>query len=346
MEYGKIVKRALSITWRHKVLWVFGIALALFSGGGRPGVERNLQYTLNPGDMQRWQRGMPWLRGFPLVPGGPFGRPFAPWQQIMPAVLGILAILAAVGVVLLIVGIIVRYTSFGALAGMVDEVERTEQTAFRSGFSAGWSRFLRLFAIDLLIGVAVFALLLVLMVVAILGAMIVAGPVALTSRGGGAPMALAVLWAVGSGLLLLLLLVLAALALSAGVTLVREFAFRACVLDGKGVFDSLGASWGLARSRLREGLLMWLLMVGINLALGLAAIPLALLGIGGLVGPALVIYGLSLSPVATALFALPALLIIILVSLLISGIYLTFRSAVWTLTYRELRNEPKATAVS
>jgi len=50
--------------------------------------------------------------------------------------------------------------------------------------------------------------------------------------------------------------------------------------------------------------------------------------------------------VATALFALPALLIIILVSLLISGIYLTFRSAVWTLTYRELRNEPKATAVS
>ena len=36
MHYIDLIKRAWQITWRYKVLWIFGILLALASGGGGP----------------------------------------------------------------------------------------------------------------------------------------------------------------------------------------------------------------------------------------------------------------------------------------------------------------------
>ena len=37
MNYGDLLKRAARITWRYKVLWIFGILLALTAGGGGGG---------------------------------------------------------------------------------------------------------------------------------------------------------------------------------------------------------------------------------------------------------------------------------------------------------------------
>ena len=48
-------------------------------------------------------------------------------------------------------GIIVRYTSLGALAGMVNDIEDREETSFRAGLSIGWARLLRLLGIDLVL---------------------------------------------------------------------------------------------------------------------------------------------------------------------------------------------------
>ena len=84
---------------------------------------------------------------------------------------------------------------------------------------------------------------------------------------------------------------------------------------------------------------MWLLLLGINIALGILAIPLAMLGAGGLAAPALVVFGVTRSQPAAFLSALPGVIGIILLSALLGGVYLTFRSAVWTLTFRELRPE-------
>ena len=36
MPYGSILRRALDITWRHKILWVFGVILAVFGGASAP----------------------------------------------------------------------------------------------------------------------------------------------------------------------------------------------------------------------------------------------------------------------------------------------------------------------
>ena len=37
MDHVKVLKRAWEILWRYRVLWVFGIILALTAGGGTPG---------------------------------------------------------------------------------------------------------------------------------------------------------------------------------------------------------------------------------------------------------------------------------------------------------------------
>lgn len=344
MEYGRIIKRALEITWRHKVLWVFGVAAVLFGGrgGGHGGGGANgIQYTFSGADLERWRRTMPMMR--PPMGSWPWqGMPFPAWQGVLPAVLGILAIILVIGFLALVLGIIVRYTSLGALAGMVNEVEETERTSFRSGFRQGWARMLRLLAIDLLIGLGVFVAVLVLLVLVVAGAVIAIGPAIGLSDVGGGARAIGIIWAVGVGLGFLLVLILTILALVAAVTLIREFAFRACVIEKKGVFEALRASFRLVRSRLREAVLMWLVLLGIGLLVGLVAIPVALVGgIGGLVGPALLAFRMTHSWPMAVVAAMPFLLVLIPLSILVGGVYLTFQSAVWTLTYRELRDGRK-----
>jgi len=337
MDYGRIVKRALDITWRHKILWAFGIAAAFF-GGGAPGRSSgggrgpSLQYVFSGADFERWTQTCPLMP--PEFPGQ---GAFPSWEALAPIVASIAAVVLLVALVAAIVGVIVRYTSLGALVGMVDEVERTENTSFKSGLQKGWSRFLRLFAINLIIGLATFVIVMVLIFLMIGGILLAATPAILLSEAGTGPGVAGILFAVAVGLVLLLLLILVSLALGAAVTLVREFAFRACVIDGKGVFEALGAGTALVRSRPREAVLMWLLMVAINIALGLLTIPLALLGAGGILGAPLLTFATTRSVLAAIGVALPFLLVIGLAGMVVGGIYLTFRSAVWTLTYRELR---------
>lgn len=334
MEYGRIIKRALEVTWRYKALWIFGIAATLFGGGlkGSPGGGgQGLQYTFGGQDWERWRRTMPYM------PYGPWGG-VPSWESLLPIMLGILGVLFIVMLFLFLVGIVVRYTSLGALIGMVDEVEQEGETRFQSGLHIGWNRFLRLFAIDLIIGIVLAVLIALLILVLILGGLMAAAPIAFW----GIKNAAGILIAVAVGLVLLLFLIAVVIALSAVLTLIREYAYRVCVLDKKGVFDALGAGITLMQNHLRDSVLLWLLLVAINIALGMVAIPLFVVGGLGLVAPAIAVYSLTQSVGAAILAAIPLLLVMVGIAILISGLYLIFRSAVWTLAFRELRSSEAA----
>ncbi|MBC7236244.1 MAG: hypothetical protein H5T69_10415 [Chloroflexi bacterium] len=334
MDYGRIIKRAIEITLRHRVLWIFGIAVALFGGvSGKQGGGQGLQYAFSGQDWQRFFRQGP---GVPARPFSPFG-PVVPWETILPMVFGLLALLFVLGLAWIVVGILVRYTSLGALIGMVNEIEEREETSFRAGLRIGWGRLLHLFVMNLIIGIAVFILVLVLILILILGGLLAAVPAILLFRVGEGAGIVGILIGVAVGLVLILVLVLLGLALSAAATLVREYAFRASVLDQRGIFEALGAGLGLMRSRLRESLLIWLFLAVIRLALGIVAIPLVLIGIGIVLGPALAAYGLSESFGLAALSAVPGLLLLLLAGAFLGGLWATFYSAAWTLTFRELR---------
>ena len=331
MEYGRIIKRSLEILWRHKVLWVFGIAAGLWAGGsGGGGSSPNLQYMMNSQDMDGFHH---------MFPGG-----LAPSSGWLAALVPILLLVLLFAIALFIVGIIVRYTSLGALAGMVNDIEDREETSFRAGLSIGWARLLRLLGIDLVLFVVTFVVMMFFGILIVLGLFIVIGPTIALASIGKAATVLAVLWAIATGIGLLLLLILVTLALTAISTLIREFAFRAAVIDNQGVFDALGTSWQLTWGNIWRVGLMWLLLLGINLAIALFTVPLALLVslvIGAAVGiPILLLRAMSaaMGPILAVgiVFAIPLVLLVIGVSALFSGVYTVFGSSVWTLTYREL----------
>ena len=343
MEYGRIVKRAWDVTWRNKVLWLFGIAAAIFSGGVRgasPG-SRSMQYSFGGEEMGRWRELFPRL---PMMPHDRFfgptipGIPYTELQSLVPIVVAILGVLAVIGLVLFLVGLVVRYTSFGALIGMVNEVEEDDSTSFKSGLRTGWPRFLHLLAINILIGIGVAAVAIVLMIVlAIVGAVVLAPGILLVASQGDAvgPGSLLI---VGGVIVLAFIVILFALVVSSVRTIFQAYALRSSVIDGKNVFDALGGAWALMRSRLRESLQMWLLLLAIDVGLALAAIPLGLMAAGAMVAPAAAIYSATKSIGGAILSAVPVLLIVIAVSLAVRGVYLTFQSAVWTLVFRELKS--------
>jgi len=330
MEYGRIISQGLRITWRHKVLWVFGIAAAIFSGGYRGG----FQYNLGSGDIQRWRQMLP---GMPhMMPRGWMGglSPFL--ANIGPILAAILAAAVVIGVVFAIVGIVVRYTSLGALISMVEEIRQTDKATFKVGISQGWGRLLRLFAIDLLIGLGMFiTVLLIMLVLGAVTLLLMLPGIALVSSSRGAN-AMGIIWLIVGGVGFTVLLFLLALVASALTTVIRAWAQRSCVLEQQGVFASLGRSFSLLRERTRESLVTWLLMALIHMAVGVAVFLAAMILAALMVGLGVLLWGATRSAPVILILAVPFVLMLALLGAVVGGVYEAFRSSVWTLAFREL----------
>ena len=95
MEYGRVIKRAIDVTWRHKSLWVFGIAAALFGAGRRGrggGGGSGLQHVFRGEEVERWRQRFP---SFGWPPGEPWSWPQVPpfyWEELAPIIIGALAV--------------------------------------------------------------------------------------------------------------------------------------------------------------------------------------------------------------------------------------------------------------
>ena len=324
MNYGQLLKRAWQITWRYKVLWAFGIAAALFQGGFGGG---GFQYRFGAQDMARWRQMVP------MMPG--LGRGFAHMQAAWPIVMGIIGVLLVMGLFFAIVGVIVRYTSIGALIAMVDEIEGTQETSFKAGLTRGWRRFLYLLGIDLLIGLGAFlAVCVILLILGILALIFMAPGFVLL--GAGEARTLGIAWLVIAGIFFLPLFILLMLALSVVVTITRAWAERACLLRAQNVFGAIEQGSALLRARLKESLSVWLVMWLINLALGIALLPIMAVVIGLGVGAGAVVYSTLRSVPWLLILAVPFLALLGLAGVFVAGVYYVFRSAVWTLAFHKL----------
>ncbi len=328
MHYGDILKRAVDITWRNKILWVFGILAAIF-GGTAATVPNNsgtgLQYVLDPSDWAEMERFAPRIART-LESGG-----------ILPALAAIGFAALLFGLIMLAVSLIARYTSYGALIGMVDDIEEGRPVTLNSGLRQGWGRLLRLLAIDLLLGIAGFVVALPVIAILLLGAGLVIAPAVALFAGGNGSVALGVVWLIVTGIAWLAVLVLVIVVLSAFFTVLREYAYRSSVLDERGIFEAISDAWHLIWSRLRESGLMWLLLALVNMAVGLVLMPFIALGVAFSGAGVALAAGITRSWLALAVLGVPLLALAALVATAASGIYQTFVSSTWTLTYRELR---------
>ena len=351
IDIGKILKRAWHILWNFRVLWIFGILLALTAGGngGSNGSSGSSGYRFN---------GNNGYRG--VIPStNPTVQQLNNWfqQNIEPLVVHPeqhIATFVWIGVAFLlfivIVGLLfalVRYPAETAVFRMVDEYERTgTKTGFRNGWKLGWNRrAFRIWVIDLVVSLPAFLLLGVLLSLGLL--------VFFSVRNGtGAVIASSVIAAIGCAFLF----ILAFIVLMVLLGLLRQFFVRAAALEEARIGESFRRGWAMFKGNWKSAALMWLVMLGIGIGFGIAGLVLFFLLIPAYIVlvipaviaaaiPGLAVFGITsifasgpLAWILGLLAALPFFFLITFAPLaVISGWYKIYESSVWTLTFREMK---------
>lgn len=247
MDYGRILKRAWGVTWRYRVLWIFG----LFAGGVGAS-SGGSGYPSDPGNMQNldtsWaERGIEGL------------------QPYLPLII----VVAAVGAIVLLALWIVGVAARGGLIHLVNEAEENRPVRAADGWAAGFRHWIRIFLIDLVLYFPFTIIVLVILgfTLAPLFIALVSGEdptVGIFSLCGGSMIAFIVI--VGVGFV---------------VNLLEMIATRHVVLGLEPAGRSLSMAWTDLRTRFKDLFVMWLLTVAVGLAYGLAVSIIG--GIFGLV---------------------------------------------------------------
>jgi hypothetical protein len=287
MQYGTVLSRAVNIVWENKFLIVLGILVALGSGwnsgggGGDGNGNGNGQPFWEPGQMPDYADEIAGLAiGFVVV---------------------LLCVALFIGIVIWVVSTIAR----GGLIAGVDTIESGAKSSFSQAWRAGWQKGWRLLGIGLLPAIPGFILFL-------------GGLVALVGYGGffaafGQDFA-APVGAAGLGLTIALLVCIA-LPIILVLSILRNFAERACMLEDLGVIDSYRRGASVLMSNLGEAIILFLIQIAISI-------------------------------VFFILFFLPGLLIVLCcllwpLLLVIQGAISAFISTVWTLAWRTWTGEPQ-----
>jgi hypothetical protein len=354
VNVGQILKRSWQILWNYRILWIFGVLLALFAGGrggGNGGGSNSSIRNNNPGD---FSGNLPdnapaWLRELGQWFAHNVQPLFAhPEQHVSTFVLIFVAIFLFVLVCSLIAAL-VRYPAETAVVRMVDEYEQTGQKmGFRQGWKLGWSRrAFRLWVIDVLTGIPVF------LIALLIGGVAVLFFVGVNPSGSLPVGELAIVAAIGLAFLGIFLLIVVGVVLG----LLRHFFMRKAALEGTGVIDSIKQGWQMFWRNWKSAGLMWLVMIGIGIGFGILSfiaffllipIYLILLIPAGIVAavPGLIVWGITglfasgpLAWIVGILVALPFFFLVLFAPLtVLEGLYMVYESNVWTLTYREIKS--------
>ena len=353
IDVTKILKRAWNILWSYRALWFIGLILALTTAAAMP---RN--------NNSGWRENAPQQRPGEVIPWPTREELRDAWEQMRLEINHdiawedisahewdtVLWIIGGVFVLLLLLGVamtIARFVAETATIRMVDEYERSGQKAsLRQGLRYGWSRTAwRLFLLNLIASLPVVLLVLT-------GVGLGVGLFFLILADHGFSSVAGTMVAIGVAFLLIFLGVI----LGVGMLLLRDFFWRACVLEGAGVGEAIRLGWSMVRNNWKSVGLMWLVMIAVRIAWSIGVVigmflslPVLLLTIlaGALVGglPALLVGGLSsiilngpLPWIIGGVIGLPLFLVVALSPILfLRGLALVYDSTVWTLTYRELK---------
>jgi hypothetical protein len=306
MDYPQIIARSLSITWRHRYLWL----LAIFAGEGVAGAG----VPSSAGSGQHWN--------------GPNSVTTPDWNQVSGWLSNNSALLWTIGIALLAVFVVLFLVSVianGALVKASAEHDAERPFTLRQAWTAGLTTFgpvLRLKLFALLVGFT--------SLVVVLGLF----AIAFVSGASGATGL-----AVGLGVLAALLLVLAIpFWVVFGVALL--FGVRAIVLDGQGASAALASGFRLIQRRLGRVALLWLLILAAGFVVGLAlGFGMALVTVlaGGLIVGAALTGGFG----GAVIVGVPAAVAWLAVVIAVGGAVSAFNSTYWTIAYRRLEVEPE-----
>lgn len=284
MEYGKILNRSVNIVWQNKFLIILGILASLASGsfpsgGGGGGGNGNGQPFGEPGQIPEFREEIAGLA--------------------IGVIIALVCVVIIIGLVLWVISTIAR----GGLIAGVDTIESGEKSSFTQAWRAGWNRAWTLLGIGILPAIPG----LILFVVGLLALGAYGGMFALFGE------EFATMGAATLGILVALFLCIA-IPIILVLSILRNFAERACMLEDLGVIDSYRRGTSVLTANLGEAIILFLLQIVIFIVLGV-------------------------------LFLLPGLIFILCcclwpLLLLLHGAITAFVSSIWTLAWRTWTGEP------
>ena len=261
-NFGEILTRAWRITWKYKVLWIFGIlaGCARGSGGRASSSYRNGPSDFNtPPELQRFAHQL---------------ENFGNWMVDNWWIFIIIGL-----VVLLLIAISVFLGTIGRI-GLIKgtyqaDQEEPETLVFGELFSASMPYFWRVFGLSFLIGLA-FLLLFV-------------------------PLGILGVVTAGVGFLCLLPLICILIPVGWFVSVLIEQANRAIVLEDMGIQDALKRGWEIVKANVGPILIMSLILFGISFVIGIIiALPIIIVVIPASIA-FIVGKGMSMTPMYTAI---------------------------------------------
>lgn len=314
MDYTAILKKSWNVTWRFKILWLFGLFAG--AGGGSLG-----------GGSSSWRGNSTSMQGLPN------GMSTAQVQAFVERHSFVLIVAALFLVLLGLFFFIISVAARGGLIHLVNEAEEGREVRASAGWHAGFSKWWRVFGVGFLADLPIVILV---MVLAAFVAVIGFGAY-VSSRGTGQGIGAAL--ATGFvGLCCVGVVFFAAVAFL-GVTLgiTKELAFRYVVLEDRRVIEALKAGWRDLWAK-RGSFVMYLIQVGVGIAFGVVVAIVAVMTL--VPGGVLIFMG---SVPAGALLVVLAVLVLMVPS----AVYGAFYHAVWTIFFRRMTGaEPAAVAAA
>ena len=278
MDYSNILNRSVNIVWQNKFLILLGILASLAGGSSSSGGD----VSVENGNGQV----------FPEL-GGEFA------ALALGLIIALVGMALIIGIVLWAVSTIAR----GGLSAGVETIEDGESSSFGQSWKAGWDKAWTLLDIGILPGIPGLFL-------------FVGGLAALGGYGGLVTFFSEEVAQIGGAGLGITIAALACIIVPIVLILsiLRNFAERACMLENLGVIDSYRRGTSMLRANLGEAILLFLLQIVIFIVLRvLAFLP-------GLVA-------------ALCCLLWPLLLVV-------QGAMSAFVSSLWTLAWRTWTGEP------
>lgn len=297
-EFSKLLRRAFEITRHNKFLWILGMLSALGGGGFR-------------GNFGSFGGG-----------GGSSDNVEGPSaDEFTSAIEGFIetywvAILIGV-ILLLLIGLAVAVISVISRAGLINAIHKIDEgasTDFKSSFRTGINFFWRLFGLNIVIALVVFIALL-----------IIASPI----------IYLVVIESYASAILLGIIGFLLIVAISIFLSLISTFASIFAVLAESPVFTAISQAYELIKSNWKTVMLSWLINIGIGIIESVAVIlvflPIVALA---LITGFMLYMTFSWAGVAIAVFIF--VIVAILVSAFVRGLWETYLQTFWILVFKEI----------
>ncbi len=329
MPYTELIKKAFNTVRREPALWVLGIILALFGGGSSGGGGNGGNFNMGSGD----------FGNFDNMPNNPdFQAPA--WfnaENLVP----ILLTVACVVIALSIVSLVVRSVALAGLIHGADRAATGEDVHWRDLWRAGWSsRGRRIIGLDLLIAIPV--LLFVLVLAGLLFAFAV--PV-VRAVGTGADPGTAIAGGL-AGVACLFGLIFVGTIGGWILSLIRNYAARSIVLEGRPVMEAFGRGWRLFRESLADTMVFSIMLGVIGIILGFILGLLLLVVVLVLGVPFFVFWASQEFALMTGLLlGIPVVLLIIILSSVLYGPVVAFFETAWTVTWRYLTTPRPAAEV-